>query len=85
MSETPQLMRAPRRRTNGPADGVKGAAAEQIVRERPGSILASQFQPGEHQKHEETTGPEIWGNTDGNVDGSLALEQAEPFPAFRAR
>ncbi len=54
-----------------PADGVKGAvaAAEQIVRERPGSILASQFDnPANIKKHEETTGPEIWEDTDGNVD-----------------
>ncbi|MDO5048815.1 MAG: cysteine synthase A [Actinomycetaceae bacterium] len=58
-----------------PAQGVKGAvdAANKIVSERPGSILASQFSnPANIEKHEQTTGPEIWEDTDGNVDVFVA-------------
>ena len=58
-----------------PKAGMAGAveAAKKIVAERPGSILASQFSnPANVQMHEETTGPEIWADTDGNVDVVVA-------------
>lgn len=58
-----------------PAKGMAGAveAAEKIVEERPGAILASQFDnPANMAKHEATTGPEIWEDTDGNVDVFVA-------------
>lgn len=58
-----------------PKAGMAGAveAAKKIVAERPRSILASQFSnPANVQMHEETTGPEIWADTDGNVDVVVA-------------
>lgn len=54
-----------------PPLGMKGAvdAANQILEERPGSILASQFaNPANVEIHRKTTGPEIWEDTDGQVD-----------------
>ncbi|MDO5034015.1 MAG: cysteine synthase A [Actinomycetaceae bacterium] len=58
-----------------PKAGMAGAleAANKIVAERPGSILASQFKnPANIKQHEETTGPEIWEDTDGQVDVVVA-------------
>ena len=47
--------------------------ANQLVEEIPGSILAGQFDnPDNPQAHYETTGPEIWEDTEGNVDIFLA-------------
>lgn len=54
-----------------PALGMRGAveAANQIVAERPGAVLASQFaNPANVAVHRATTGPEIWDATDGDVD-----------------
>lgn len=54
-----------------PSLGMKGAvdAAEQIVAERPGAVLASQFaNPANADVHRRTTGPEIWADTDGQVN-----------------
>lgn len=54
-----------------PAEGMRGAvaAAEKIVAENEGAILASQFtNPANREAHYETTGPEIWRDTDGQVD-----------------
>lgn len=51
--------------------GMKGAIekAEQLASQIPGSIIAGQFDnPANAKAHEETTGPEIWQATDGNVD-----------------
>ena len=45
------------------------AKAEELQREIPGSIIAGQFvNPANPDAHYRTTGPEIWNDTDGNVD-----------------
>ena len=45
------------------------ARAEELNREIPGSIIAGQFEnPANPDAHYRTTGPEIWEDTDGNVD-----------------
>ena len=54
-----------------PSEGMKGAVsrAEQIVAERPGAVLARQFENEANPAiHYATTGPEIWDDTDGAVD-----------------
>ena len=51
--------------------GMTGAIAkaEGLNREIPGSIIAGQFEnPANPDAHYRTTGPEIWEDTDGNVD-----------------
>lgn len=53
------------------ASGMTGAIekAEELHRQLPGSILAGQFDnPANPLAHYLTTGPEIWTDTDGNVD-----------------
>lgn len=51
--------------------GMKGAIAKanELQQEIEGSIVAGQFvNPANPQAHRKTTGPEIWNDTDGNVD-----------------
>lgn len=58
--------------------GYKGmtgaiAKAEELKKEIPGSMIAGQFvNPANPEAHRRTTGPEIWNDTDGEVDAFVA-------------
>ena len=57
------------------AKGMKGAIAkaDELAREIPGSFVPGQFVNAANPKaHFETTGPEIWQDTDGQVDWFVA-------------
>lgn len=59
-------------------DGAKGMAgaiekAEELAGQIPGSFIPGQFDnPANAKAHRETTGPEIWNDTDGEVDIFIA-------------
>lgn len=59
-------------------DGSKGMAgaiekAQELQREIDGAVILGQFEnPSNPQAHYETTGPEIWRDTDGEVDAFVA-------------
>ncbi len=56
-------------------NGMNGAIekAEELSKEIPNSIVAGQFvNPANPQAHRNTTGPEIWEDTDGQVDVFVA-------------
>ena len=57
------------------AKGMKGAIAkaDELAKEIPDSFVPGQFvNPANPQAHFETTGPEIWADTDGKVDCFVA-------------
>ena len=60
---------------SGGTKGMKGAIAkaEELHEQIPGSIIAGQFvNPANPYAHRTTTGPEIWEDTDGEVDVFVA-------------
>lgn len=56
-------------------DGMKGAVAkaDELKAQTPGAIVAGQFvNPANPRAHYQTTGPEIWRDTEGTVDAVVA-------------
>jgi cysteine synthase A len=60
------------------SDGTKGmkgaiAKAEELYEQIPDSFIPEQFEnPANPEAHRKTTGPEIWNDTDGQVDAFVA-------------
>src|SRR5947207_13232015 len=71
MSPCPGVMRRPLRSTLFPYTTLFRSLAEEIAAHEPhGAIWANQFDNLANRRgHYETTGPEIWEETDGKVDG----------------
>lgn len=70
-----ELIQVPAKPYRNPNNYVKlsGRLAEKLARELPGgAIWANQFDNvANRQAHIETTGPEIWDQTDGKIDGFI--------------
>ncbi len=70
-----ELVQVPAVPYRNPNNYVKYSArlAERLVQSEPnGAVWANQFDNvANRQAHEETTGPEIWNQTDGKVDGFI--------------
>ena len=62
---------------------VSGRLAEELARTEPeGAIWANQFDNVANRRgHYETTGPEIWRQTDGKVDGFICAVGTAALPA----
>lgn len=57
------------------SQGMKGAIAkaEELAKETPDSFVPEQFEnPANPEIHRQTTGPEVWNDTDGKVDFFVA-------------
>ena len=68
------------------SQGMKGAIAKanELAKKIPNSFIPGQFvNPANPKAHFETTGPEIWADTDGQVDAFVAgVGTAAPLPAW---
>jgi cysteine synthase len=59
--------------TPGSLMGEAVARAHKIAQETPGAVMLHQFEnPANPEAHRRTTGPEIWNDTDGQVDAVVA-------------
>ncbi len=69
------------------AEGMRGAIAKagELVSQDPNGWMPQQFEnPSNPAVHERTTGPEIWGDTGGNIDAIVAgVGTGEPLQESR--
>ena len=72
------------------SDGTKGmkgaiAKAEELHKEIENSFIPEQFEnPANPEAHRKTTGPEIWNDTDGEVDGGTITGTGEYLKSKKA-